>query len=1307
MQRNLNMSLAKCLTFLVLVCSALFPSAQTPLYTEVLISDVGTNNTIGHANTSRNLTVASDGTIYAVFSGSQGIRVAKSTNRGQSFLPSVQVSPTLLAPTSSLVSGEEAEIEVSGNGTVYVAWNQGLTMYFSYSTDGGTTFSTPTVVGTPTLSNLSQPSGNVPHMACYGNNVYLLPQSSRLLYRNNNNGVGAFSSTPVGTNVQWYFSDVRVDQNGDVYVVVDNPIVYLFRSTDNGATFNEVNLSPRPNVSYSSYCLIAGSFGSYIFTGGNGAVGNRINLSNGATDGIALVPNSNAFGRSLLADEFGNVVDGYISGSTLGIRVSYNQGQTWQPSINVASGEISNIFRNYQYQDVLVAYKKNNGQVYLAVYPNLLLGLTSFTRDENVCAGESITVIYNALGPFAAGNKFTAQLSDANGNFANAVNIGSVTSTTTGSLAVVIPPNTPSGTNYRIRVKSSSPELFGTDNGSNLTVNSNAAANFTFATQQCEGSPVAFTNTSTAPPTGFTSQWTFGTLGSSAQTSPSFLFPPGGPYDVKLVNTTAQGCKDSITKQVTVGAKPQPAFGINTATQCIATNNFVFTNATPNPGVFTYSWKFGDGATTAGLNTSHTYSTVGTYTVTLIATAANGCSDSIKHNVTVNTSTNPSFTINAATQCLGSNNFVFTNTTPPGSTYLWYFGDGGTSTAASPSHVYNATNPSYSVKLIATAAGGCKDSVEATVTVNPQSQPSFTSPSVVAQCLNGNSYTFTNTSANPAGITYQWAFGDGITASGLTASHAYTVAGLYNVKLYATTPLGCLDSANYLLTVHPKPNVAFINNNPEQCLATNHFTFTNTTTLGSGTMSQVWYYGDGNTSTGVNGDHTYTIFGNYTVKLRVVSDMGCKDSSSQSISFLPKPVPVFTINDAGQCLTGNGFTFTDASSITAGSFTREWRYGDGGTATSVNGSRSYATANAYEVALILVSDRGCTDTLRKTVNVYPMPIANFTVNNVAQCVNVDAFTFTNGSTIGSGSMTYAWTFGDGGTSAVQSPTYSYTVPSNYTVQLVATSDQGCIGTKTAPVQVYTQPQPASFTINQAEQCFTANNFTFTNTSPATGGSLTYKWLYGDGTEGSTQHGNRVYAAIGEYTVKLVSINANGCVSDTMSQVVKVHPEPTVDLGADRIVLEGLGINLNPIVTGTGLTFQWTPDRYLSNNTQENPLVTPSDNVAYTLTVTGPGGCTDHDDITLTILKKLVVPNAFSPNGDGVNDKWVIPHLDIYPGCVVEIYSRNGQLIYRSTGYAMPWDGKIKGSLLPVGTYYYVIDPKNGRTKFTGSLTLIR
>jgi gliding motility-associated-like protein len=84
-----------------------------------------------------------------------------------------------------------------------------------------------------------------------------------------------------------------------------------------------------------------------------------------------------------------------------------------------------------------------------------------------------------------------------------------------------------------------------------------------------------------------------------------------------------------------------------------------------------------------------------------------------------------------------------------------------------------------------------------------------------------------------------------------------------------------------------------------------------------------------------------------------------------------------------------------------------------------------------------------------------------------------------------------------------------------------------------------------------------------------------------------------------------------------------------------------------------------------------------------------------------------VPNAFSPNGDGINDTWMIQYLDTYPGCTVDVYNRYGQVIFHSTGYSRPWDGRMNGQPLPIGTYYWIIDPKNGRRQVSGSVTIIR
>lgn len=90
-----------------------------------------------------------------------------------------------------------------------------------------------------------------------------------------------------------------------------------------------------------------------------------------------------------------------------------------------------------------------------------------------------------------------------------------------------------------------------------------------------------------------------------------------------------------------------------------------------------------------------------------------------------------------------------------------------------------------------------------------------------------------------------------------------------------------------------------------------------------------------------------------------------------------------------------------------------------------------------------------------------------------------------------------------------------------------------------------------------------------------------------------------------------------------------------------------------------------------------------------------------------LLLSPIVPNAFSPNGDGINDRWHIQYLESYPGATVDVYNRYGQLVFSSIEYSVDWDGTVNGKPLPIGTYYYVINPKNGRKIISGSVTIIR
>jgi gliding motility-associated-like protein len=180
------------------------------------------------------------------------------------------------------------------------------------------------------------------------------------------------------------------------------------------------------------------------------------------------------------------------------------------------------------------------------------------------------------------------------------------------------------------------------------------------------------------------------------------------------------------------------------------------------------------------------------------------------------------------------------------------------------------------------------------------------------------------------------------------------------------------------------------------------------------------------------------------------------------------------------------------------------------------------------------------------------------------------------------------------------------------------------------------------------------------------------------------------------------------VSDTAYKQVVIYPYPKLTMGPDLRMLQGGQITIKPAyIYGHGLQYLWTPASFLSSDTARNPIAMPDDDITYKLTVTGNGGCAVSDTIFIKVLKQPTVPNAFSPNGDGINDTWEIKYLDSYPGATIDVYDRYGLPVFHSDGYTVNWDGTSKGKPLPIGTYYYFVNPKNGRPVISGSVTIIR
>ncbi|MBS1502866.1 MAG: gliding motility-associated C-terminal domain-containing protein, partial [Bacteroidetes bacterium] len=183
-------------------------------------------------------------------------------------------------------------------------------------------------------------------------------------------------------------------------------------------------------------------------------------------------------------------------------------------------------------------------------------------------------------------------------------------------------------------------------------------------------------------------------------------------------------------------------------------------------------------------------------------------------------------------------------------------------------------------------------------------------------------------------------------------------------------------------------------------------------------------------------------------------------------------------------------------------------------------------------------------------------------------------------------------------------------------------------------------------------------------------------------------------------------SASGC-DYTATEQITVIPSPVITAPASFTMLEGAQVIMRASAKSDSLTYQWVPSTGLDHDNVLNPVVSATEDTRYTLIATSPQGCTTTAEVNVKVLKYPVIPNAFTPNGDGINDTWNIKYLDSYPNSLVEIYNRYGEKLYSSIGYAVPWDGTFKGSMVPAGTYYFIIDPKNGRKVISGSVTIIR
>lgn len=586
-----------------------------------------------------------------------------------------------------------------------------------------------------------------------------------------------------------------------------------------------------------------------------------------------------------------------------------------------------------------------------------------------------------------------------------------------------------------------------------------------------------------------------------------------------------------------------------------------------------------------------------------------------------------------------------------------------------------------------------------------------------------------------------WDFGDGTTADLATATvpqKIYNSPAAYTIKLKAVSDIGCLSAETSQTVQQSSKPVARFTTSTLKCIEKD-VVFTDGSTTSTGTLAKwTWDLADGKTVI-VNSSNAavttqYASDGAKSVSLKVATTTGCEsDPYTPAFAINPSPKPGFTLPEV--CLSDAFAIFTDTSRISDGSesqFKYLWNFNAGtpvspgpniSSSTLKNPQVKYARSAVYQVSLTVTSKDACVASLVQDFTVNgSIPKAAFDFANAAPYCGVKPVKLRNNSTVDFGGVTRLeiyWDFANAPAikevdeNPVQGKIYPHaypdpTAPKIYTIRLVAYSGgSACVDATTQTITVYPQPK-AAFNVSVSQLCY-GDIVNFTDKSSAGSGSIS-KWVWdlGGGTVSASQNPNKQFNDSGSFTTRLYFFNTDGCISDTATQALTVYPNPKLLLPHMITVLAGGQVTLTPTyVFGNELSYLWTPPTYLSSDTAATPKAIPDDDITYQLKLTARGGCSVTDTIFIRVLKGPEVPNAFSPNGDGIHDTWKIKYLDGYPGATIDVYNRYGQIVFRSLGYDKEWDGTRNGNPLPVGTYYYIINPRNGRQIITGSVTLIK
>jgi gliding motility-associated-like protein len=550
----------------------------------------------------------------------------------------------------------------------------------------------------------------------------------------------------------------------------------------------------------------------------------------------------------------------------------------------------------------------------------------------------------------------------------------------------------------------------------------------------------------------------------------------------------------------------------------------------------------------------------------------------------------------------------------------------------------------------------------------------------------------------PSVTSYQWIKDGGVVATNISPTFSISAAGSYAVRGISESGActGALALSEPVPVLSGSANIGtpVITTNPANSQVCAGGTLVLSTASVSG-ASYVW--GGPNNFTATTAVPNVSIpnmqqvnSGYYTLQVVVGN---CSKTAEQKLVQVVN-LQSFTVTaspSASFCQGGN-----TTLSVSAG-YTYQWYKND--VPIAVGGTSNTYAATESGNYKVKISNGSC-DNTTDPIAVKALQPATANFNAPTEACTFQPVSFTNQTTgvDANGSVQYLWEFGNGQTSTETNPTHSYQSAGSFTLKLTVSyvGVTGCSHTFTraAPLVVTASTQPTITVDPNVTSMCPGDNVTLT----VLGTFTSVTWSPGGSTNTSIQ-----ITQPGTYTVNTVA--ANGCTGQSQ-KLISSKPVPTLEVIASTTQIQrGQSVQLQALGADT---YAWTPADGLSDPTIANPVATPNATTEYTVTGTVTGQCSAQASIKITVGGSFSIdaPLVFSPNGDGVNETWVIPGLEEFGDCTMSIFDGRGRRIFQQKGYTEPWNGTYNGKQVPAGTYYYVFGCPTEKPA-TGSVLIVR